>query len=331
MGRPSRLHLNCGTWRSKIGGAMYYFGADEQAARVAFHRKMAEIAARVIASDAPSYVAEIVTRWMAIQDKPLYGRWLAEFVRFAGASHVDDVGRDLLTRYLLHLRGYRFARGRETKRTRSLSARTIGHYIKTARAVLLWGYERAYLAHAPEKLKLPRPVRKPRDLTPEALREILAALPKRAGRALRFIAYTGCRPGEACGLKWDQVRIDLRVAILAEHKTAEATGATRTLYLTDQALAVLDEIPPEKRHGIVFRSRYGAPYTPAGLRAILKRRGAVPYSLRHTFAQTIVNAGISLDDAAKLLGHTSTETTRIYAQVRDARAVEIAKRIRLVS
>jgi integrase/recombinase XerC len=37
-----------------------------------------------------------------------------------------------------------------------------------------------------------------------------------------------------------------------------------------------------------------------------------PHTLRHTFGKNLVDAGVSLDRVATLLGHSSLNTTRIY-------------------
>jgi integrase/recombinase XerC len=37
-----------------------------------------------------------------------------------------------------------------------------------------------------------------------------------------------------------------------------------------------------------------------------------PHTLRHTFAKNLVDAGVSLEKVAALLGHSSLNTTRIY-------------------
>jgi len=41
--------------------------------------------------------------------------------------------------------------------------------------------------------------------------------------------------------------------------------------------------------------------------------GAVtPHTLRHTFAKSLIDEGVSLEKVAKLLGHNNLNTTRIY-------------------
>ncbi len=37
-----------------------------------------------------------------------------------------------------------------------------------------------------------------------------------------------------------------------------------------------------------------------------------PHQLRHTFAKNLVNAGVTLEKVAMLLGHSNLNTTRIY-------------------
>lgn len=160
--------------------------------------------------------------------------------------------------------------------------------------------------------------------------EVLDHLPARAGRILRFIAATGCRPSEACGLEWRDVHHDLGVCILHEHKTGHETGEPRTIYLTEAALEVLRELRPAV--GPVFVSRNGTPYTPAGLRSILRRHsdGMAPYQLRHTFAQNASDSGeVPVEVLARLMGHTNTTTTGFYFHVRDKRALQAAKTIKL--
>jgi integrase len=179
--------------------------------------------------------------------------------------------------------------------------------------------------------KLGKPVRKTRDVNPDRLREILDPLPKRAARILRFIAYTGCRPSGACKLEWRDVHIDAGVCILDQHKTGDETGEPRTIYLTDEAAAVLRELRPTI--GPVFTNRFGRAYKPSGLCSILKRTGGItPYQLRHTFAQTASDSGeVPVEVPARLMGHTDMHTTGFYFKVRNQRARQAAKTIRLAS
>jgi len=49
-----------------------------------------------------------------------------------------------------------------------------------------------------------------------------------------------------------------------------------------------------------------------------------PHTLRHTFARTLLASGISINDVADLLGHSSLDTTRIYTK---ASETDLAKAV----
>jgi len=41
-------------------------------------------------------------------------------------------------------------------------------------------------------------------------------------------------------------------------------------------------------------------------------RQVTPHTLRHSFAKALIDAGVSLEKVATLLGHSNLNTTRIY-------------------
>ncbi|MFH1748178.1 MAG: tyrosine-type recombinase/integrase, partial [Planctomycetota bacterium] len=304
-------------------------------ARAKFHRLMATR----LASDPgvqPDTIKGAAAIWITLNQNPSNRQWLPRFVEFAGGEYLADISRDLLIRYHVHLKqanGKRAAYDKATKTwhaeqtDKPLSAETIKHYVRTATAVLKWAHDQGYMKIMPNTPKLTMASRPPRDVEPGRLAAILDALPKRASGILKFLAYTGARPGEVCRLEWKHVHLDAGLCILPDHKTAGKTGKPRTIYLTDQAADILRTMKPTI--GPVFTSRFGKPYTPAGLRAILKRHGGiVPYSLRHSFAQT-ASEQIDADDLSKILGHTDGRMTRRYYDVRDKRALSAIRTIKL--
>jgi len=69
----------------------------------------------------------------------------------------------------------------------------------------------------------------------------------------------------------------------------------------------------------LFVSQRGGPLQPSGIYYLINRyaydarlEDVTPHTLRHTFAKNLVDAGVSLDRVAQLLGHESVDTTRIY-------------------
>jgi integrase len=348
MARESKPHLHKGYWRCRIDGREVHLGADKRAAFAKFHQLMTDRLAEDL-DDRPRTVNGVIAAWLKLNDKPGYADWLAQFREFAGDVSLRNVEKDLLTRYHLHLKdqtGKRRVYDRKAKAWgigstgKALSPKTQRHYIRAATAVLKWAHEQEWLDVLPVTPKVPKPIKQARDLDTGAIIKALDTFAtkraRRAGRILRFIAETGCRPSEACHLEWQHVQLDRLVCILPEHKTAESTGQPRTIYITPGALDVLRGIVEDRRLSIaplagpVFTTGDGRPYKPSGLRSIMRRHfgGATPYQLRHAYAQRNSDNGMRVDDLAKQLGHVSTETTAFYYQVRDARAVEAAKTVK---
>ena len=331
MARASSPHLAGGYWRVRIKGKTYHLGKDQRQAFAKFHRLMA--ADLEAPTDRPQTVAGVIDAWLTLKPSDDNEWRLRTFAMFAGRLHLDEVDADILTRYALHLRTrYTFKPGgpkSSNKERRTLSPKSVIDRVRTASAVLTWAHEQDWLRRKPTVPKLPKPAYKPRDIPADDVQAAFDRLPKRAGRILRFILATGCRPSEACRLEWKHVHLDKSACVLPEHKTAARTGKPRTIYLTGQAVAVLQSMTPTI--GPVFTNRYCRAYKPSGLRSILKRHcnGKTPYSLRHAFAQTAADADTPEEVLSRLLGHTDPATTRHYYEVRDQRAIGAARSIKL--
>ena len=306
-------------WQIRAGGKLHHLGTDERDARRAARRILADhFAGRPVDGD-PVTVAEAAALWSDTHG----GEWEASMVETWAAMYAADDLRQLGSDHLKHFardlarRGYTRAGSR-----RDYSASVLRAKVKIARRVLTWCAGHGWIDTAPPMPAMPKPATGPRDVDGDDLAAVWAKLPKHAKPILTFIVATGCRPGEACRLVWSQVDLDRGVCVVAEHKTARV-GEVRSIYLTPAARSVLEALT--RRTGPVFVSRLGRPYTPSGLRSILRRRGINgAYALRHTFAQHALDSGTKIEDVAKLLGHRSLRQVQTYAQVRDARAREVA-------
>jgi integrase len=237
-------------------------------------------------------------------------------------QHLGAWGRKMLLTDLTSLDGYAKALIKVWK----FKPASVRDYIRHAQACIQWGIDHGWTATVPPTPdKLPKRVRSPRDIDPTVLRAALETL-GRAKPIVQFIAATGCRPSEACNLEWSAVSMRTGTAMVNAHKTKHH-GKTRTIYLSPAALAILAEIPTKE--GPVFLSRFKRPYTPSGLRCILKRRG-IPgaYCLRHTAAQAWLDDGVDFGVVAGLLGHHDLRTVQVYAQVRDPRLRRAAQGLR---
>src|SRR5271170_3311499 len=134
--------------------------------------------------------------------------------------------------------------------------------------------------------------------------------------AIRFLCLSGCRKGEALGLKWEHVDFVRGVLCLPDSKV----GA-RDIPVGLAALDLLRSLPRMAGNPFVFAGRVaGQPLV--GLQKVWERiRLAAElddlrlHDLRHGFASVGVNRGVSLALLQGLLGHSSPLTTSRYAHL----------------
>jgi integrase len=83
-------------------------------------------------------------------------------------------------------------------------------------------------------------------------REFRIAQP--AADAIRLVALTGCRRGEAAKLRWRHVELkNNRIALPpASHKTGRRTGKPKTITLTAEAQAIIARQPEREPNDYVF-------------------------------------------------------------------------------
>jgi integrase len=83
------------------------------------------------------------------------------------------------------------------------------------------------------------PVTTRRVLTDDELRALMRHSLPYVKRLIYFVAATGCRPGEARTLRWADIDLNRRVAILTKHKTARKTRRPRIIVLTPPLVKML--------------------------------------------------------------------------------------------
>jgi len=141
---------------------------------------------------------------------------------------------------------------------------------------------------------------------------------------------TGLRYAEAAKLHWSQVDLGKRVLYVYRGKG----GTPTTLALTNRIYAIL--VDRRKREGeYVFTAKAVTGNCSHGwmkmavLRAgISTEQGNVsPHTMRHTFAATMIQNGIALNELQHLLGHASIQMTMRYAHFRKEDATSKAAEI----
>ena len=153
----------------------------------------------------------------------------------------------------------------------------------------------------------------------KALREAEAAdFWPYAVEAVRFLALTGWRSGEALGLQWAQIDLARRTVTLTDTKTGKSVRP-----LANGACEILRRLP--SKDGLVFRASRGDGAM-SGFRKIWDRMAKLgplpgdvtPHVLRHSFASLASDLGYSEPTIAAMVGHKGRTITSRYVHSADA-------------
>jgi integrase len=154
----------------------------------------------------------------------------------------------------------------------------------------------------------------------EALRmaEIEGVWPA-AVAAVRFLALTGWRSGEALGLRWGEVDLARRTAPLADSKTGRSLRP-----LSHAACDVLRDLPGTADELVFPATRgdgrmVGFPKLWTRIAKLVELPADVtPHVLRHSFASLAADLGYSEPTIATLVGHKGHSVTSRYLHSADA-------------
>lgn len=132
-----------------------------------------------------------------------------------------------------------------------------------------------------------------------------------------MLILTGARKREVLDSKWEDFDVERKQWRIPMTKT----GRPRHIPLSDGVITLLKTVPRKAgvpyvfanpKTGLPFRSIWNSWTTAreaAGLEDVRL------HDLRHSFASFLVNAGRSLYEVQKILGHTQVKTTQRYAHL----------------
>jgi integrase/recombinase XerD len=151
--------------------------------------------------------------------------------------------------------------------------------------------------------------------TAEQVDRLVTKASPMAGRIIHFLAETGMRQEEVCGLEWSQVSIPRREVGLTKTKTS----SPRVVPLSDAALGTLVGTPRHITAPYVFWHDDGQRYTNfAGAFRKIARRSGVPFrchDLRHHFASLLAQQTGELAALQAILGHKTVAMTMRYSHL----------------
>jgi integrase len=182
-----------------------------------------------------------------------------------------------------------------------------------------------------------RPGRPSKSLSLAQAEDVLEAARGRSLHAYVVLSLLiGARTEELRALTWSHVSLDSEPPYIMVWRSVRAGGDTkakksrRTLALPQRCVDVLrlhktvqDQIrcaagQSWQEHDLVFPSRVGTPADPADVRrsfrAVIKAAGLddqswTPRELRHSFVSLLSDAGVPIEQIARLVGHSDTTTT----------------------
>jgi len=152
-------------------------------------------------------------------------------------------------------------------------------------------------------------------------------------RVIQFYLWTGCRWTEAMELKWDDVDWQNQVFNLG-HPDSQ-TKLRRAFPMTDHLNELLRELQQDAiDHGasVFWRFSPNPYYVSWRIRKIRTLTAGLPIDLtihmfRHTFASHLVMKGVDLTTVAKLMGHSTTKVTELYAHLQPDHKKNAAERL----
>jgi len=239
---------------------------------------------------------------------------------------------------------------------KGLSDSSVRNAIMPVRAVYRREQRRNHgLVNPTERLELPTGLGQRERAVGRDEAELLFSLIPVADRALWATAfYAGLRRSELQALKWSDVDLDRgRINVwrswdpVVGFVAPKSKKGTRTVPVIDALREYLEELKlATGRDGddFVFGSTRSTPFTPSNIRrkAVAawatenKRRaeeGLAPvepiglHELRHSCVTFMKEAGLTLEEIGKLVGHSSTYMTDRYLHLRDDHRDELTKKL----
>jgi integrase len=163
-------------------------------------------------------------------------------------------------------------------------------------------------------------------MDPDDVKRLLSIIDHTRDRAMvTVLLRTGMRIGELLNTKMLDLHLkDRRIDIYE----GEKNRLGRVVYLSDDAVGALKawiNIRDAHKEFLFYANgRKSMSYSTSHLvfercltKAGLAHKGYSLHSLRHTFASELLNAGMRIECLQPLMGHSSLDVTRRYAQLTD--------------
>ena len=190
------------------------------------------------------------------------------------------------------------------------------------------------------KIHIKQPIKLPKSIEADDEDRILAQIDKVRDKAMILLLLrTGMRIGELLKTKMQDISLQGQLIRIYE---SEKTGTGRVVFFSNDAAEALYQWLMKrdywKKH--LFHGPCDKAISYEAARAIFKKyvdkaglshKGITLHCLRHTYATSLLNAGMHIEVLRDLLGHHSLEQTRRYANLTDkTRKVQYFKTMAII-
>jgi integrase len=235
-------------------------------------------------------------------------------------GRIAALQRDPLAAYSLENLTKPVLRAYRDRRLKLVSGSTINRELALVSVVLKWAAAERDAPVDPrmvDGLKQPENAARERRLQTGEMERLKAAAPAWLAAYIELAVATCMRRGELAMLKWDDIDLQRRVAVLATTKN----GTARKVPLSGAAMRVLESMPRPIHGGYLFKQNLSAVST--AFIACCKKAGVVGLTLHDLRAEGISRLserGLDLGSIKAISGHRSMIVLR-YLRAGDAEAL----------
>jgi integrase len=288
-----------------------YIGFDREAGKRRYAKKTVKGTRRGAERELARFVIEVSDGGRVATDRISFGdvldRWLTSRAGHLSASTLDryrvaitHVTDDLKRMPVDRLRAHHIEDLYADLVARGQSGSSIRKLQWAMRQALAWAYKRGLVgAVVARDVELPplnaRKVDPPSSIDVRTVVENLLARDPDWGTMVAFIAWTGCRRGEAAGLRWDDVDLKGASVLIARSVAAvpggsevkgTKTGDRRRIAIGPRMVTLLDE---HRQRCTQFARDCGAQLEPSTYVFSPEPDGSCPYN-PHTITRVFVDA-----------------------------------------
>lgn len=248
---------------------------------------------------------------------------LEQFSRFTKGTWAD---KNMLSEYIKHLNAHFSPRSVKRKLA---SVRAFYHDLELSGFLENNPFDKLHVKiHSPQQLPRTVPEQTVRDLL-QCAYEAYAPGRRKVLRdifVLELLFSSGARVSELCALSSDTFSVDandMRMLIYGKGRKE------RIIHITTPELLRLGQRYCQEyeadilRAGAILINDREMPLSPQSVRRIIRKYLArintqtdiTPHMFRHTFATSLLEAGMDIRYIQSLLGHSSVSTTQIYTHV----------------